>query len=435
LVAAATVRPADHHLPSTHLAASAAASAAAEFRPVERGSVAGQLYTQVAKVAAQQKQKDKQDKYRRERAASLEKLRTSGEADKLLQRAGISTIGEQLRKQQQEEVDRVARAERWALNRGLAAESVPCLPADLWALIFRIRKVEREQSRAWVEWADRKLMKLVAVWFRTGGQRSSKWLGTLMGKNGGISFASTDAMEDRFRPWCNAILRPGEENSPVHFAGAEGAPARFVDVYVHMLSMMNYAGFHDVIGRLKRILRTFARCLQPGSNVPKYIPGPPDSDDESDTWTAEVPEPGVQPPRPTEKYVTPVIRGEQMLPRAARTLQHQYRASHEYTTLPRSRNDVGPSLVLWNDVGEVSEQNGVGPTQLRHSIGVGELLRYFSDTVSEQYRSRRGAPILLRHHVGVGEVLRYHSDTVSEQYRSRRGAPIRCRSRIGAKYQ
>ena len=55
LMAAATVRPADHHppLPPTpHLAASAAASAAAEVRPVERGSVAVQLYTQVAKVAA-----------------------------------------------------------------------------------------------------------------------------------------------------------------------------------------------------------------------------------------------------------------------------------------------------------------------------------------------------------------------------------------------
>ena len=62
LVAAATVRPADHHPPSTHLAASAAASAAAEFRPVERGSVAVQLYTQVAKAAAQQKQQDKLDK-------------------------------------------------------------------------------------------------------------------------------------------------------------------------------------------------------------------------------------------------------------------------------------------------------------------------------------------------------------------------------------
>ena len=68
-----------------------------------------------------------------------------------------------------------------------------------------------------------------------------------------------------------------------------------------------------------------------------------------------------------------------------------------------------------NDVGEVSEQNGVGPTRLRHSIGVGEVLRYCSDTV-----------------VGVGEVLRYHSDTVSEQYRSRRGAPIPFRHVVGA---
>jgi hypothetical protein len=129
-----------------------------------------------------------------------------------------------------------------------------------------------------------------------------------MGKNGGVSYASTDAMEDHFRPWCNTILRPGEENFPVHFAGAQGAPIRFVDVYVHMLWMMNYVGFHVVIGKLRRILRTFARCLQPGSNVPKYIPGPSDSEDEDDNWTMEVPEPGVQPPRPMEKYVTPVIR-------------------------------------------------------------------------------------------------------------------------------
>ena len=368
MAAAATVRPADHHpspppppspplpadiplpppIPLAAAAASAAAAVrpppppplAAAVRPVDRGSLAVQLYTQVARVAAQQKQQDKLDKYRREKAASLEKLRTSGEADKLLHRAGITSIGEQRRKQQQKEVDRLAMAERWTLNRGLAAESVPCLPADLWALIFRHRKVEREQSRAWVEWADRKLMQLVAIWFRTGGQRSSKWLGTLMGKNGGVSYASTDAMEDRFRPWCNAILRPGEENFPVHFAGAQGAPARFVDVYVHMLWMMNYVGFHVVIGKLKRILRTFARCLQPGSNVPKYIPGPPDSEDEDDNWTTEVPEPGVQPPRPMEEYVTPVIRpssvatttfaGEQNQLRAARAQQHQYRASHEY---------------------------------------------------------------------------------------------------------
>ena len=227
-------------------------------------------------------------------------------------------------------MERQEMAERWRVNRGEAAESVPRLPADLWALILRHRKVKREQSRAWVEWADRKLMQLVAIWFRTGGQRSSKWLGTLMGKNGGVSYASTDAMEDRFRPWCNAILRPGEDNSPLHFAGVEGAPATFVDVYVHMLSMMNYVGFHAVVGRLKRILRTFARCLQPGSGVPKYIPGPPDSDDEDDNWTAQVPEPGVQPPRPTEKYVTPVIRPSSVATTTFAGGQNQRRASHEY---------------------------------------------------------------------------------------------------------
>ena len=161
-----------------------------------------------------------------------------------------------------------------------------------------------------------------------------------MGKSGSVSYASTDAIEDRFRPWCNAILRPGEDNSPLHFAGVQGAPETFVDVYVHMLSMMNYLGFHDVVGRLKRILRTFARCLQPDSGVTKYIPGPPDSEDEDDGWTAQVPEPGVQPPRPMEKYVTPVIRpssvatttfaGQQNQLRAARAQQQQYRASHEY---------------------------------------------------------------------------------------------------------
>jgi hypothetical protein len=61
-------------------------------------------------------------------------------------------------------------------------------------------------------------------------------------------------MEDRFRPWCNAILRPGEDNSPLHFAGVQGAPATFVDVYVRMLSMMNYLGFHAVVGRLPTVV-------------------------------------------------------------------------------------------------------------------------------------------------------------------------------------
>ena len=94
----------------------------------------------------------------------------------------------------------------------------------------------------------------------------------------------------------------------MHHAGVLGAPARFVDVYVLMLWMMNYGGFHDVIERLKRILRILVRCLQPGSEHPKYIPGPPDSDDEDENWTTEVPEPGFQPPRPRETYVTPVRR-------------------------------------------------------------------------------------------------------------------------------
>ena len=59
------------------------------------------------------------------------------------------------------------------------------------------------------------------------------------------------------------------------------------------------------------------------------------------------------------------------------------------------------------------------------------MLRYFSDTMSEQYRSRRGAPILLRHCVGVGEVLRYCSDMVSESERCSDTIPTRGRSRIG----
>ena len=65
-----------------------------------------------------------------------------------------------------------------------------------------------------------------------------------------------------------------------------------VHMYVHVLAMMNYLGFHNVIERLQRILRILARGLQPDSKVPKYIPGPPDSDDEDDTWDAEVPAPG-----------------------------------------------------------------------------------------------------------------------------------------------
>ena len=45
------------------------------------------------------------------------------------------------------------------------------------------------------------------------------------------------------------------------------------------------------------------------------------------------------------------------------------------TTFPRCRNDVGTCSSHRRGVGEVSEQNGVGPTLLRHGIGVGEMLR------------------------------------------------------------
>ena len=38
-------------------------------------------------------------------------------------------------------------------------------------------------------------------------------------------------------------------------------------------------------------------------NVPKYIPGPPDSDDEDNEWETEVPAPGQQPPRPQKRFV------------------------------------------------------------------------------------------------------------------------------------
>ena len=39
----------------------------------------------------------------------------------------------------------------------------------------------------------------------------------------------------------------------------------------------------------------------------------------------------------------------------------------KHTMLPRCQNDVGTCQAIRRGVGEVSEQNGVGPTQLRHS--------------------------------------------------------------------
>ena len=132
-------------------------------------------------------------------------------------------------------------------NGGEAAASVPHLPAELWARIHQQGRIEAAQPAAWVAWEDATLMQLVVIWFRTGGQRSAKWLGNLIGANGGIASGSTDNIASRFTPWCKAILRPGEENEPLHYSGSDGAPATIVNVYVHMISMMNYPGFHNVI--------------------------------------------------------------------------------------------------------------------------------------------------------------------------------------------
>ena len=104
-------------------------------------------------------------------------------------------------------------------------------------------------------------------------------------------------------PWCRAILQPGNQNEPLHYEGNGAAPANFVNVHLHMLSMMNYLGFDNVIERLQRILRMLAQCVRPESGLPKYIPGPPDSDDEEDDWEDDVPEPGPQPPRPQKPFV------------------------------------------------------------------------------------------------------------------------------------
>ena len=334
---AAIVRPAGQHppppplassppLPATHslvpITTRITAYAAAPAAAAAPAPPAGQLYLQVAAIAAQHKRLGDRDKFVQAKNMAMSELRESGEADQILQRAGIKPAMEQLRKQLEGEKEREERAKRWDVRRGEEGKDFPQLPADLWALILKHKKAEREQAKAWAAWADRTLMQLVATWFRTGGHKSSQWLGNLMGKRGGVSFSSTDAIEDRFRPWCNAILRPGEDNSPLNFKGIQAVPAKFVDVYVHMLSMMNYLGFRDVVARLKSHLRTFARCLQPGSGVPKYIPGPPDSEDDDDGWDAPVPEPGVQPPRPTKKYVN---RPSEYAGKTGGRQSHEYR--------------------------------------------------------------------------------------------------------------
>ena len=304
---------------TTRITASAAAPAAAAA-PVP---LAGQLYSQVAAVAAQHKRLGDRAKFQQDKNMAILKQRDNGEADQILQRAGIKSAAEQLRKQLEGEKEREERAERWDVRRGEKVKAFPQLPSDLWALILKHKKAEREQSKTWAAWADRTLMQLVAIWFRTGGHKNRQWLGNLMGNRGGVSFSTTDAIEDRFRPWCNAILRPGEPNSPLNFTSIQAVPTTFVDVYVHMLAMMNYLGFRDVVARLKSHLRAFARCLQPGSGLPKYIPGPPDSEDEDDGWDAlSVPEPGVQPPRPTKKYVN---RPSEYAGKTGGRQSHEYR--------------------------------------------------------------------------------------------------------------
>ena len=192
---------------------------------------------------------------------------------------------------------------RWTDNRGEAVTSVPLLPPDLWTHILQQGQDERAQLEAWVTWANATLLQLVVVWFRTGGQRNSHWLGKLVGKNGGVLTSDAANIAKRFTPWCRAILQPGERNEPLHYTGPSGVPANFLNVYLHMLSMMNYLGFHNVIERLQRILKLLAQCLRPESGMPKWIPGPPDSDDEEDDWEDDAPEPGPQPPLPQKQFV------------------------------------------------------------------------------------------------------------------------------------
>ena len=124
-----------------------------------------------------------------------------------------------------------AMAMRWQDNRGEAVTSVPLLPPDLWAHILQQGREERAQLEEWVAWANRKLLQLVVVWFRTGGQRDSGWLGRLVTKSGGITTRDTDNIAKRFRPWCRAILQPGNQNEPLHYEGNGAAPANFVNVH------------------------------------------------------------------------------------------------------------------------------------------------------------------------------------------------------------
>ena len=126
-----------------------------------------------AATRAPSKKALKLQEHRRNVALVLGQQRTGAEAD--VQRRI------QRRRQQQDEAENRAWAARWRNNRGAAAALVPLLPPELWAHIFRQGRDEREQLTAWAAWANATLMQLVVVWFRTGGQRNSKWLGKLVG--------------------------------------------------------------------------------------------------------------------------------------------------------------------------------------------------------------------------------------------------------------
>ena len=132
------------------------------------------------------------------------------------------------------------REQRWSERSG----SVPQLPPDLWAHVHQQSLDEEAQLAEWSAWADATLLQLVVTWFRTGGHRKPQWLGSLVGRNGGISTSSTDNIAARFRPWCNSIINPGQRNTPLHYqAGSAAAPAEFVAIYDLMLVMMQYLGF------------------------------------------------------------------------------------------------------------------------------------------------------------------------------------------------
>ena len=235
-----------------------------------------------------------------EALSDVERSEAQERREHLRNMALLSLEAEERRLRQQarhrrEEEERDARMKRWEDNRGEAAERVPLLPKELWAMISTMEQRERGQLEAWKRWADAKLMQLVVEWFRMGGQHDSRWLGSLVGEVEGTAYR----MALRFTPWCRAILQPGAVNDPLLHMGRDHAPADFVNVYVHMLAMMNYLGFHDVMARLQRIMRLLMRCIHPDSGVPKYVPGP---DDDEHDWEEDAPEPGQQPPCPQKSY-------------------------------------------------------------------------------------------------------------------------------------